>query len=168
MPENAAPIHQYSESVTVAAPPSEVWALVTAMDRYGEWSSENTGGYWRKKADGVPGTGEVGDEFVGINRRDGVEWKALVEIVEREEERVFAFITGGSAMNFVQWKYVLEPEGDGTRLSEHWELRNLSPPMVEGGEPEIAKRVANADESLHATLQGMKSTAEANAAGGGS
>ena len=45
------------------------------MERYGEWSSENTGGYWRKK-DGVPGTGEVGDEFVGINRRGDDEWKA--------------------------------------------------------------------------------------------
>jgi hypothetical protein len=164
VPENTTPIHQYSESVHVAAPPSVVWGLVTAMERYGEWSSENTGGYWRKRADGVPGTGEVGDEFVGINRRDGVEWKALVEIVEREEERAFAFVTGGSAMNLVQWKYVLEPQGDGTLLSEHWELRNLSPLMIENGEAEVAKRVANAHESLHATLQGMRATAEADAA----
>ena len=47
----------------------------------GEWSNENTGGYWRKGEDGEPGTGEVGDVFVGVNRLDGEEWKAPVEIV---------------------------------------------------------------------------------------
>ncbi|MFN0091834.1 MAG: SRPBCC family protein [Acidimicrobiales bacterium] len=157
------PLYQYAESVHIDAPPAVVWQLVTAMERYGEWSSENQGGYWRKNADGVPGVGRVGDQFVGINRRDGVEWKGLVEIVEREEERVFAFITGGAALNFVRWRYVLEPDGDGTLLTEQWELRNLSPPMVERGETEVAYRVANAHESLHATLAAMKTAAEASA-----
>jgi ligand-binding SRPBCC domain-containing protein len=165
MTDVTAPLHQYAESVSVAAPPAVVWDLVTAMERYGEWSSENTGGYWRKGADGVPGTGEVGDQFVGINRRDGVEWKALVEIVEREHERAFAFVTGGVPMNLVQWRYVLEPEGEGTKLTEQWELRNRSPQMLERGEEEVAYRVANARESLHATLVAMKAAAEAVAAG---
>ena len=156
------PIHSHAESIHIEAPPSTVWALVTDMERYGEWSSENTGGYWRKKPDGTVGTGQVGDEFVGINRRDGQEWKGLVEIVERTEERAFTFITGGSAANYVQWGYRLEPEGTGTKLTEHWELRNLSPVMVENGEAEVAKRRANAMESLHATLAAMKQAAEAN------
>ena len=69
------PILSYSESIDIRASASDVWKLVTDMERYGEWSSENTGGYWRKNADGVPGTGEIGDEFVGINRKDGEEWK---------------------------------------------------------------------------------------------
>ncbi len=157
------PLYHYSESISITAPPSVVWELVTAMDRYGEWSSENTGGYWRKGADGQPGTGLIGDQFVGINRRDGQEWKGLVEIVEREEGRSFAFITGGSALNFVHWRYLLEPEGDGTstRLTEEWELRNLSPPMVENGQPEVDKRVANAKESIGVTLARMKTAAEA-------
>jgi len=102
---------------------------------------------------------------VGINRRDGVEWKALVEIVEREPERAFAFITGGKEMNLVQWRYQLEPEGEGTRLTESWELRNLSPQMIERGEAEVAYRTANAKEGIHATLVAMKAAAEALAAG---
>ena len=52
----------HSESIEINASPETVWSLVTDMERYGEWSSENTGGYWRKKEDGVPGTGEVGDD----------------------------------------------------------------------------------------------------------
>ena len=157
------PIHSHRESIHVEAPPAAVWALVTDMERYGEWSSENTGGYWRKKPDGTVGTGQVGDEFVGINRRDGQEWKALVEIVEREEERAFSFITGGTALNFVRWGYELEPDGTGTRLTEHWALLNLSPIMVENGEEEVARRRANAIESLGHTLAAMKATAEAGA-----
>ncbi len=155
------PLFDYASSVQIAAPPARVWELVTAMERYGEWSSENTGGYWRKNAEGVPGTGQVGDQFVGINRRDGQEWKGMVEIVEREEGRSYAFITGGAALNFVFWRYLIEAEGDGTRLTEQWELRNLSPPMVENGEPEVAKRVANAKESIGATLAAMKAAVEA-------
>jgi hypothetical protein len=132
------------------------------MERYGEWSSENCGGYWRKGPDGVPGTGQVGDQFVGINRRDGTEWKALVEIVEREEGRTFAFVTGGAQLNLVLWKYIVEPRGDGTELTEYWELRNLSPIMLERGEPEVAYRMANMRESIQATLEGVKRTAEAS------
>jgi hypothetical protein len=130
------------------------------MDRYGEWSSENTGGYWRKGSDGEPGTGKIGDQFVGINRRDGVEWKAAVEIIERDEEKVYAFVTGGRDMDLALWRYELQPDGDGTLLIEQWTLRKPSFFIEQGGEAEVARRAANAKESIAATLQGMKATAE--------
>ena len=160
MTEPAA-LPSHTESIRIAAPPEQVWALVTAMERYGEWSSENTGGYWRKGADGVPGTGRVGDQFVGINRRDGIEWKAPVEIVEREEGRSFAFVTGGTALNLVLWRYELAADGDATVLTEEWEMRNPASFLERGGEQEVAQRTANARESIAATLQGMKASAEA-------
>jgi len=157
---DAAQLPSHTDSVRIAAPPARVWELVIAMERYGEWSSENTGGYWRKGEDGVPGTGQVGDQFVGINRRDGVEWKAPVEIVEREDEKAYAFVTGGTAMNLVLWRYELQPDGDGTVLTEQWTLRKPAFFIEQGGEPEVARRAANAKESIAATLQGMKATAE--------
>ncbi len=150
----------HSESIEINASPETVWSLVTAMERYGEWSSENTGGYWRKKEDGLPGTGEVGDEFVGINRRGDDEWKALVEIIVREENQSFAFVTGGTAMNLIHWRYDLEPNDSGTILTESWALMNLSPLMIEHGDEEIQFRAANARESITATLKGMKVAAE--------
>jgi uncharacterized protein YndB with AHSA1/START domain len=150
----------YSESIHIAAPRAKVWDLVTAMERYGEWSSENTGGYWRKGIDGEPGTGLVGDRFVGVNRRDGTEWKGLVEIVERDDERAFAFVTGGTELNIVQWRYRLDDDGDGTRLTETWTLRNTEFYADRGGDAEIAQRAANAKESIGATLRGMKAAAE--------
>ena len=71
------------------------------------------------------------DEFVGINRRGDTEWKGLVEIIEREECHAYAFVTGGRELNYVHWRYQLEADGEGTRLTEQWALRNLSPIMVE-------------------------------------
>jgi uncharacterized protein YndB with AHSA1/START domain len=157
---DAGQLPTHTESVRIAASPAQVWELVTAMDRYGEWSSENTGGYWRKSADGEPGTGKVGDQFVGINRRDGVEWKAPVEIIERDEEKAYAFVTGGTEMDLALWRYELQPDGDGTLLIEQWTLRKPSFFIEQGGEAEVARRAANAKESIAATLQGMKATAE--------
>ena len=150
----------HSESIHVGAPPSAVWRLVTAMERYGEWSSENAGGRWRKRADGQEGTGLVGDQFVGINRRDGVEWKALVEVVERTDERAFAFVTGGADMDLVLWRYELQPDGEGTLLTEQWTMRKPEFFREQGGEEEIARRTANAKESMGATLAGIKAAAE--------
>jgi uncharacterized protein YndB with AHSA1/START domain len=159
--DNAADLPTQTDSIRIAAPPAKVWQLVTAMERYGEWSSENTGGRWRKGADGEPGTGKVGDQFVGVNRRDGTEWKGMVEIIEREEERSFAFVTGGTELNLAQWRYELEPDGDGTVLTESWTLTNPGFFREQGGDAELVRRASNAKESIAATLAGMKTTAEA-------
>ncbi len=154
------PLMEHSESIRIEAPPAEVWTLVTAMDRYGEWSSENTGGYWRKGADGEPGTGQVGDMFVGVNRRGDQEWKAPVEIIERDEERAYAFVTGGLAANYALWRYELQPDGDGTILTETWHLRTKTPNMET--QADMDARLASNQESIAATLRGMKATAEAS------
>jgi Polyketide cyclase / dehydrase and lipid transport len=157
---DAADLPTHSDSVRIGAPPATVWQLVTAMERYGEWSSENTGGRWRKGGDGEEGTGKVGDQFVGINRRAGTEWKALVEVVERDEGRSYGFVTGGTEMNLALWRYRLEPDGEGTLLTEQWTMRNPDFFRKQGGDAEIAQRTANAKESIAATLAGMKATAE--------
>lgn len=155
------PIQTLQESIDISAPPEQVYALVSSMERHGEWSSENCGGYWRKGEDGVPGTGKVGDQFVGINRAGDREWKAPVEIVEADAPRSWAFVTGGLAMNFALWKYIVEPNGDGTRLTEYYELRTLTPNMVEGGQPAIDERMAANAASIKASLAGIKKIAEA-------
>ena len=45
-------------------------------------------------------------------------------------------------------------------LDEQWTLRKPSFFLDQGGDAEIARRAANAKESIAATLQGMKATAE--------
>jgi len=154
--------HVHADSIEIAAPPSVVFGVVTAMERYGEWSTENTGGYWRKNADGVPGTGKVGDMFVGTNSDGTKEWKAPVEIVEVEQDHAFAFVTGGLDWNIALWRYTLEPTADGgTRLTESYELRTIPPTIAEGGPTALEERKAITVSSIRATLEGMKAAAEA-------
>ena len=155
------PLVTHSDSVDIAAPPERVYELVSAMDRYGEWSSENTGGYWRKDENGNPGTGKVGDFFVGINRSGDQEWKAPVEIVENDPNRCFAFVTGGLEYNFALWKYTIEPNPGGCTLTESYELRRKTPTMEAEGQPAIDARMEAMRTSIRATLEGLKATAEA-------
>jgi hypothetical protein len=136
--------------------------MVTSLDRYGEWSNENTGGRWRDREDGATGTGEVGDMFVGANDLDGEQWKAPVEVVRREENADFAFVTGGLAYNIALWRYQLEPTANGTRLTESWTLRVKSPRMIENGQTEIDYRTNNAKVGIAATLAAIKTAAEAS------
>lgn len=159
---NTEPLRTYQDSIEIAATPERVFALVTSLDRYGEWSTENTGGYWRKGADGNPGTGKLGDQWVGINRRGETEWKAPVEIIEIDPPSCFAFVTGGMEHNIALWKYQLEATATGTKLTEYYELRNPFPGMTEGGDAAVEERMETNRQSIRATLQGMKAAAEAS------
>jgi hypothetical protein len=98
--------------------------------------------------------------FVGINRRGDDEWKAPVEIVTRDEGRTYGFVTGGMAYNIALWQFSLEPSGEGTKLTQQYELRNLSPLMKENGQAEIDRRMANMREGITSTLAGIKAAAE--------
>ena len=49
-----------------------------------------------------------------------------MEVVERDEERAYAFVTGGKEMDLALWRYELQPDGDGTVLVEQWTLRKPS------------------------------------------
>ncbi len=154
------PVAEVIDSIDIAAPPALVWGLVTAMDRYGEWSNENNGGRWRKREDGEVGTGEIGDFFVGVNQLDGEEWKAPVEVIRRVENEDFAFVTGGLDYNIALWRYRLEATDVGTKLTESWTLRQRSPRMIEKGQQELDYRTNNAKTSIRATLEGLKAAAE--------
>jgi uncharacterized protein YndB with AHSA1/START domain len=68
--------------------PERVWALVTAVDRIGEWSPECVGAQWL--TDGrVP---RVGARFEGLNRFGGVfESTSICVVIEADRPRSFAW-----------------------------------------------------------------------------
>ncbi len=150
----ADPISTHEETIWVAAPPEAVFDLITAMERYGEWSTENKGGRWES------GSGEVGDVFLGLNEGPNGQWERAATIVEREPGRRFAFVTGPVERPNTLWRYVLEPEGDGTRVTERHEMQSISPLLEAQGPEGLAARIAITPGSMQATLKGMKATAE--------
>lgn len=143
-------------TVTIEAPPERVWELVTDIARMGEWSPESTGGRWTRGATGPA----VGARFVGSNRHGRIRWNTHCRVVECTAPSRFAFTVAESRMT---WGWRLEPDGDGTRLTQ-WRDRT--------GQPNIAVRALAASgllgrdrersmvEGMHRTLAGVKAAAE--------
>ena len=106
-------------SLTIAAPPERVWALVTDITRMGEWSPESTGGRWVRGATGPA----VGAEFVGGNVHGRLRWNTHCRVLEVDAPHRFSFAVAESRMT---WGWRLEPDGTGTRLTQ-WRERTSRP-----------------------------------------
>lgn len=95
-------------STEIAAPPADVWTVISDVRRTGEWSPE----CFKVVPFGVvrPGTW-----LFGLNRRGGTRWPTLSRIVrfEPDHEIGWAVVTNGAV-----WTYRLEPSESGTRLTE--------------------------------------------------
>jgi len=115
------------DSVTVhmAAPPDKVWDLVSDVTKIGRYSPETFEAEW---LDGATGPA-VGAKFRGHVKRNGrgpVYWTKC-EVTACEPGRKFAFgvLTGGRVLNV--WSYTLDPAGDGTDVTESFELTPVLP-----------------------------------------
>jgi len=107
-----------SERVTVAIAPEAAYAALTDLTRMGEWSPENCGGEW---TDGDPGT--VGARFRGRNRNGPDEWETISHVVEADAPHRFAFRVAVPGEAGTTWRYVFEPDGPGTAVTESFEWR---------------------------------------------
>jgi len=104
--------------IWIDAAPQQVWALVSDVTRYGEWSPENRGGRWRD----VPGPGAV---FKGENRHGLMRWSTTCTVLDYEAPSVFTFDVAESRM---RWGFVLRPENGGTRVVQ-WRRHTGTAPL---------------------------------------
>jgi uncharacterized protein YndB with AHSA1/START domain len=142
-------------SLHITARPDDVFDLVADLPRMGEWSPENDGGEWQ---DG--GIGAVGDRFIGVNRRNDYEWSVLCEVTAADRGRVFEWVTRPDIGPCVRWRYELTPSGDGTDVTEIWDVEQL-PPSLQSRTPEqLAERSATVEAGMHTTLANMKAFLE--------
>lgn len=123
------PLFQVRVSVTVAAAPGDVYAVVSDLPRSGEWSAECRGGAW---VSGTPGG--VGAVFRGVNYRgeDVVAWAPVVRGEWTTEAEVVAALPGrtfswsmrnslGHRQDSV-WTYEVAAVGDGSLLTHHFRM----------------------------------------------
>jgi ribosome-associated toxin RatA of RatAB toxin-antitoxin module len=160
------PIEMKGEaSVFVSSPPKDVYALVTDIARMGEWSPECVGAEWINE-----GGPTVGASFHGQNRRDTNEWTTPNTVIAADEGREFAWVVGTADFRVCTWRYALAPEGDGTRLTESFELGKeevgfasmvLERPADERPQMIEARR-AQLVADMEQTLARLKDVAEAN------
>jgi uncharacterized protein YndB with AHSA1/START domain len=151
-----------ADSVTlrIAASPERVYAIVSDVTQMGRLSPECTGGRWLGGATGPA----VGARFKGTNKRGLVRWSTRNAVVAATPGREFAFETKESG---TRWSYRLEPDGDGTIVTESrapWRERplvaRLAARLFLGGVEEHEEEMR---AGLQATLERLKAVAEAPA-----
>ena len=108
--------HEVVEVVTIAAPPSAVWAAVSDPCGYGRLSPEATGAQ-RTSGDGA---WAVGDRFTGLNKAR-LSWRTQCRVVVAQTERRFAFDVNVGPLPIARWAFELEELPDGrTFVTQRW------------------------------------------------
>jgi len=112
------------DSVTVhmAAPPERIWALVSDVTRIGKYSPETFEAEWLDGASG-PAVGAKFRGHVKRNQKGPVYWTTCT-VLASEPGREFGFGVGPADKPLNVWRYRLEPSGDGTDVTESFELSN--------------------------------------------
>src|SRR5258706_4390866 len=113
------------DSVTVhmAASPERVWDLVSDVTKIGRYSPETFEAEWIDGATG-PATGAKFRGHVKRNGRGPTYWTTCT-VTASEPGREFAFGVGNSEKPLNVWRYQLEPAGDGTDVTESFELADM-------------------------------------------
>jgi uncharacterized protein YndB with AHSA1/START domain len=111
---------QDSVTVHMNAPPEQVWDLVADVTKIGRYSPETFEAEW---LDGATGPA-LGARFRGHVKRNGVgpTYWTTCTVVACEPGREFAFGVGAGDRPLNVWRYVLEPAGGGTDVTESFEL----------------------------------------------
>ena len=105
-----------ARTVTIAAPASRVWALVSDLPAMGAYSPENTGGRW---LDGATGPA-VGAGFRGANQRGRHRWSTRVTVVACVPGEAFAFDVTSAGRPVARWSYALTATEQGCTVTETW------------------------------------------------
>jgi hypothetical protein len=114
-------------SLRVRATPEHLYDLVSDVTRIGEWSPECFRCEW---IGGAIGPVE-GARFKAWNRRGIARWSNKPTVVAAVPGKEFAFSRTGFGAGEVIWRYRFDPSGDGTTLTESYEVvRDASPVVI--------------------------------------
>jgi uncharacterized protein YndB with AHSA1/START domain len=155
---------QASVTVHMDAPPQKVWELVSDITNTGKFSPETFEAEW---LDGATGPA-VGVHFRGHVRRNGKNWavywtKCTISKCEPGREFVFG-VDGPGGKPTAVWGYHFEPNGDGTDVTETFELGKGFLLNLYAKIAGKARTQTNLD-NMRATLERIKAVAEAPDAG---
>lgn len=106
-------------SVHIDGPPQVVYALVADVTRTSEFSPEILRCTWLDDAAGPA----IGARFEAVNKISrGPAWKNRPVVVAVQPDREFAFSRTEKLAGTLVWRYLLESDGTGTRLTESYQI----------------------------------------------
>jgi uncharacterized protein YndB with AHSA1/START domain len=102
-------------TIDIAAPPADVWKLVSDVRRMGEWSTECRKVFvWRRG-----GRVRRGTWITGINKAGWIIWPTSAKVFVHDTDRAIGWNVLESG---ARWTYRLEYVGGVTRVTESREL----------------------------------------------
>lgn len=112
-------------TVRMAAPPEKVWALVSDVTRIGEFSPETFEARWTRGSTGP----EVGAYFKGHVKRNGVgpTYWTPCQVTQCVPNELFEFRVGTEGVPVNNWGYRIQPDGDGSLVTEYFRLEPKLP-----------------------------------------
>jgi hypothetical protein len=145
--------------VHIGAKPSELYDLVSDVNRMGEWSPECARCVWLDGASGPV----VGARFRGSNRRGVARWSTKPTVVGAEPGEEFSFVVGHLGRDMTKWTYRFVEADGGTDVTESFEMLasqpfyfRLSDRLLMG----VKDRKADLEQSMRETLARIKAVAE--------
>jgi Polyketide cyclase / dehydrase and lipid transport len=151
-------------TVHVEAPPGAVYDLVADVTRIGEFSPECRRAEWLDDARrATPGA-----RFRGRNIANKLSrWSRTCEVLTANGGREFSFRTvpAPTKPDSTVWCYRFQPAGDGTDVTESYEVVKLPPRPLLALYRHLLPHHMDMRPHLRRTLEAIKRTAEANAVG---
>jgi hypothetical protein len=146
-----------SRTTVVAAPPDQVYHIISDVTRIGEISPVCKAAWWDE------GSGpHEGGWFTGRNEVEGRDpWERHCEIVVAEPGRAFAWIAGGREQGVAEWSYRFRPVERGTEVEETWTILRMVEQLSSLGDDVLNRMKANTESGIETTLANLKSVAEA-------
>jgi len=146
----------------IAAPIERVWQLVSDINVPARFSTEFLGAVWLDE------TPRVGARFRGRNHHSALgEWETTSFVNRYELLRAFGWVVSDPANPASSWWFELEQEPEGVRLRQGTRmgpapsgLTIAITAMPDKEERIIARRLAEYETNMRATVEGIKQLAE--------
>jgi hypothetical protein len=156
--------YHHADSVTVDRPAAEVYAIVSDIGRIGELSPVCKSCQW----DDADAAGKPGAWFTGHNVIGDFSWDTHCRVVSALPGREFAYVNCGpdGDRDLVRWGYTFEDDGDGSMVTESWQVLPAYPDFVRAGDPDLDVRARidgmaqMARDGIRETLANLKRIAE--------
>lgn len=144
-------------SVTIAADPAEVYALITDLPTLAALAEEAHAMSWTKGTAAAPGA-----VFKGENRSGSKSWTTTCTVTSAVPGSTFAFDVKSAVFPVAHWRYDITAADGGCTVTEStWDRRAGWFKKIAGLATGVSDRDGANAEHIKLTLQRLKERAEA-------
>ncbi len=141
-------------SIAIDATPAAVYEHLTDLAKLPDLSPENVRCEFLEGSDAV----NVGARFRGHNKSGDYEWHADCVVTAAEPGRAFEFSVPPDFEHATTWRYDIEPDGEGCKVTESFDAPLLAMPDIYPGR--IEGRRDNLEAACNTTLANLKAAVE--------